>query len=543
MNHSQAAAMQERSLSCSSEDDELLPVIIISSTREASPIRTAFANLLEQSFESKLNRRGEDEEEDEEEEDSILQQEEKEETSFTIPSFTGRDSPKEKQEALLSQTNNSHPPVAASSSVQNGSKSPPTKTTTFDETHREAVTTRVHRTFTKIKQTIMDTTPVGMQCAQDKRNDAPPLSNNKQVEHTRVPLMRMRHPAVQDFVAIQKDKEDAQQQHFKQQQNIPNRRNKPPDDIIACNNGLWKGIESFVVTRCGDVSDVLVDPDNPYSVERSLATDDNDDNKSEDTNAMMRRLSKLYLKKGGKKKKKDALQGDASQPSPSSSSSSCESRRLLTVPMTGTSPEYTIDDRRPPPPPPAPPIQASLGDKHFVQNFIQKAQNEGLDLLIHRKVRNNDLAGPVKARAFLRDGKKGIGGDFTGPWLEWYTKDSQVQNSIDLFDIRSLDKATALQLEQYPLAIPGRSLVLRMNEGSDHVFEMHDESSAIQFVHGMRWAIARLSFNLIIGNVHVSCEMLEVKESPSRSPVIESNWNSAMNDLTNHLVDKSAAAM
>lgn len=361
-----------------------------------------------------------------------------------------------------------------------------------------------------------------------------PLSAEHQ-EQQRVPMMRMRNPAVQDFL-VEHEETETERPVLKGRQRVKDTSNEP-DDILVCNNGLWKGFENFVVTRCGDVADVMVDNakgnegGSQYSPECSAASDDE---KSEGSASMMQRLSERYLKK------------DANTVASSLDGTSASN---LSLPMALLNPVYKFGIREIPPAPPSssPPARESnlLADRKFIEHFIHKAQNEGLDILIHRKVRGDDdsLAGPLKAHAYLRDGKQCIGGEFCGPWLVWYTGDIHARKGIDLFDIRSLDKASALQLEQYPLAIPGRSLFLRMNEGSDYVFEMQDETSAIQFVHGMRWLIARLSFNLIIGNVNVSCEMLELDESKIRSRLVESHRNSAMNDLTNHLVDKSSAAM
>ena len=65
---------------------------------------------------------------------------------------------------------------------------------------------------------------------------------------------------------------------------------------------------------------------------------------------------------------------------------------------------------------------------------------------------------------------------------------------------------------------------------------------------GLRWLVARLSFNLIIGNLHISCELLDVDEregvagklkisgdSSPGSTLDEGNQISA----TNSLVEKS----
>ncbi|GAX20666.1 hypothetical protein FisN_32Hh055 [Fistulifera solaris] len=372
------------------------------------------------------------------------------------------------------------------------------------------------------------------------------------VEQQRVPMMRMRHPAAQDFVteheassphdeeefvqrtSQQSREKDTEKQSFQRQRRVKESLNGP-DDILKCNYFVWKGFENFVVSRCGDASDVAVEKaanrrkessERQYSPPCSVASE-----KSEGSASMMRRLSKRYL------------ENDATVVSSldSASNRSGHKRRptqdapiavLSPVPrhVAGASVRFPAQ--------PAP----MAAEQSFTESFVRKLRVEGLDILIHRKAHTDDaMAEPLRARAYLENGKKGKGGDFWGPWLVWLIGDSSVRKGIDLFDIHSLDKASALQLDQYPLAIPGRSLLLLMNEGPDHVFEVQDEASAIYFVHGIRWLIAHLSFNLIAGNVQVSCDMLEVNDY--QNPWQESHQTSLMNDLTNFLVDKSATAV
>jgi hypothetical protein len=118
-------------------------------------------------------------------------------------------------------------------------------------------------------------------------------------------------------------------------------------------------------------------------------------------------------------------------------------------------------------------------------------------------------------------------------------------DSIDLFDIRSLEKASPLQLQAYPFAIPGRSIVVRCGTDKEMVFEAPNEPEARRFIHGMRWVVARLAFNLIIGNLDVCCELLNVtkgnideRKNP-QSLQEEAQWAKAMNEVTNQLVEKS----
>jgi hypothetical protein len=63
------------------------------------------------------------------------------------------------------------------------------------------------------------------------------------------------------------------------------------------------------------------------------------------------------------------------------------------------------------------------------------------------------------------------------------------------------------------------------------VLEMLNSKEAKRFTHGLQWVVARLSFNMIIGNPIVTSELLDVislKEESSR----------AMNVVTNQMIDK-----
>ncbi|GAX12873.1 hypothetical protein FisN_32Lh055 [Fistulifera solaris] len=370
------------------------------------------------------------------------------------------------------------------------------------------------------------------------------------VDQQRVPMMRMRHPAAQDFLTEHEASSPHHEEEFvkgtsqqsraqateKQRQRRVKESLNGPDDILVCNNVVWKGFENFVVSRCGNASDAVVEKAanrqkeasaRQYSPACSVASE-----KSEGSESMMRRLSQRYLKSDATVV--SSLDGSASNRSGGGSRPTQDAPITVLNPIprhvTGASAQF--------------PAQPAIreGDCLPADQFVRKLRNEGLDILIHRKAHAADvMAKPLRAHVYLEDAKRGNKGDFWGPWLVWFIGDSPVRKGIDLFDIRSLDKASALQLEQYPLAMPGRSLLLLMNEGPDHVFEMQDEASAVSFVHGIRWLIAHLSFNLIAGNVNVSCDMIEVTDH--QTPWLESHLSSLMNDLTNVLVDKSATAM
>jgi hypothetical protein len=180
-----------------------------------------------------------------------------------------------------------------------------------------------------------------------------------------------------------------------------------------------------------------------------------------------------------------------------------------------------------------------IRNKNFIREFITQLSTSGLKLLQHRRSHRQAFSKPTEVTAFLRLGADAGAAGFCEPCLQFLAHDGIPLVSVDLFDVRSLEKPTALQLQSYPLAVPGNCIYIRTNPG-DFVFEATREDDALRIVHGMRWLIARLSFNLIIGNVNVSCELLDVGKKAFKQRVGESNRAGAMNDLTNHLVDKSS---
>lgn len=179
-----------------------------------------------------------------------------------------------------------------------------------------------------------------------------------------------------------------------------------------------------------------------------------------------------------------------------------------------------------------------MKDQKFLRTFISTLTQSGVIVLHHKA----GVARPTKCLAFLQQGFN-ENGRYRAPLLVWKPVEEEGGGCIvDLFSILSVDKAAPMHLKRYPLAMPGRTVSLETNE--EVVLELRSEQDAYRFVHGMRWIIARLSFNLIIGNLSVSCEMLDVgrKEncdrfglSPSNSEE-ESQWMAAMNDVTCELV-------
>jgi hypothetical protein len=182
----------------------------------------------------------------------------------------------------------------------------------------------------------------------------------------------------------------------------------------------------------------------------------------------------------------------------------------------------------------------------------QQTSSQGLKLIWHQPESSKTYAGPTKVKAKLKHGTARPDGGYAAPRFVWRPEDIDAVGgggSIDLFDIQSLDKVSPLQLEAYPFAMPGNSFVVCLSSGADFVFEASSDAEARRIIHGLRWVVARLAFNLIIGNQDVSCELLSVdtggkvvpsgeRDSP-QSPMEEIALSRAMDDVTNLLVDKS----
>lgn len=181
----------------------------------------------------------------------------------------------------------------------------------------------------------------------------------------------------------------------------------------------------------------------------------------------------------------------------------------------------------------------NVQDVNFIKAFIREASHEGYRLIWHMPSSDQtDFDTQIDVVAFLEHGFLQEDGSFAGPRLAWYSDSGDALGAIDLLDIRSLTKASPLQLNDYPFAIPGNSMILNLqNSSSQLVLEAVSPSSARRFIHGLRWVVARLTFNLIVGNKDVCCELLELRDS---SQVYRSaDMNKAMNDVTKQLIDKA----
>lgn len=181
--------------------------------------------------------------------------------------------------------------------------------------------------------------------------------------------------------------------------------------------------------------------------------------------------------------------------------------------------------------------------KNFIKAFIHDLVSLGCLMLWHKE---NSSMNPSTINLRLKLGYRTPSGSYCGPRIVWAgSKPTEERYGINLFDIKSLERASHVHLKDYPFAIPGRSIFLKFTHGQDFVFEAKSEQEALRFVHGMRWVIARFSFNLVIGNMNVACELLNIDlkaDAGTKSPpslLEEAKRARAMDDVTSQLVDKS----
>ena len=186
--------------------------------------------------------------------------------------------------------------------------------------------------------------------------------------------------------------------------------------------------------------------------------------------------------------------------------------------------------------------ELDMHDRNFIQAFIRETSQEGYPLIWHKPSEDGrTFDNPIEIVAFLERGFLQEEGNFAGPRLAWYSTSGAALGAIDLLDIRSLVKASPLQLSEFPFAMPGNSLILKLHNSFDElVLEADSTLDARRFIHGLRWVVARLAFNLIIGNREVSCELLELRDGPQINSKTE--MKKAMNDVTIQLIEKTSFA-
>ncbi|KAL3917435.1 MAG: hypothetical protein SGILL_004715 [Bacillariaceae sp.] len=181
-------------------------------------------------------------------------------------------------------------------------------------------------------------------------------------------------------------------------------------------------------------------------------------------------------------------------------------------------------------------------ERNFINGFLDDMKTMGESMLWHKET---SALNPATVTVRIVKGYRSDDGTFCGPRLSWRDDAKDENYEVDLFDIQSLKKADTLELANFPYAMPGRTVCMKFSTGIWFIFEARSEDDAFRFVRGIRWVISRLAFNLVIGNVDVSCELLDLglveENSSPMSTVQEFDWSRAMDDVTDQLVEKSLA--
>jgi len=172
-------------------------------------------------------------------------------------------------------------------------------------------------------------------------------------------------------------------------------------------------------------------------------------------------------------------------------------------------------------------------DFSFVKTFTEDIKNGGESMLWHQET---SATNPSNVIIRLKKGYRFTDGRYCAPRLIWTDHRKDQNYGLDIFDIQSLERADIVQLETFPYAMPKRSVCLHLKNTTSFIFEAGTEEDAIRFVRGVRSVVVRLAYNLVVGNLDKSCELLEL--SP-KSTLMEFDWSRAMDDVTEHLVEKT----
>ena len=184
---------------------------------------------------------------------------------------------------------------------------------------------------------------------------------------------------------------------------------------------------------------------------------------------------------------------------------------------------------------------ASSGDVSDLRHFSKQIIDKGFPLIWHR-VHNSKLQmEPTDITTFLM-----LDEESPDPCLTWDIYDDAAgrskkviaRGSIPLFEIASVEKAEAKHLQAYPFAMPSHSFFVALSNGGVILFEAKDKDQKEVFVRGIRWVVARLSFNLIVGNGSICTELGLIG-----GDALDEDIDSTMDDVTNRLVDVSVQAV
>mmetsp|Transcript_17694 Transcript_17694/g.24965 ORF Transcript_17694/g.24965 Transcript_17694/m.24965 type:complete len:683 (+) Transcript_17694:418-2466(+) len=201
------------------------------------------------------------------------------------------------------------------------------------------------------------------------------------------------------------------------------------------------------------------------------------------------------------------------------------------------------------------------GSTNFVEIFLKDITTQGIYLMWHSDQNSKKYKSkPSSVVASIQISESNVS-RFTEPILSWQTPEPTPgrysssrpsekspllqKHQVCLFDISSVSSLNSaiIDLKGYPFAVAEKSIYVTLNDGTSVFFEAVDEAEARRFVHGLRWIIARLSFNLIRGNKDVCNELLVVKNADKNGKdALSSNGkisDKVMMDVLNQLVEKA----
>jgi hypothetical protein len=181
--------------------------------------------------------------------------------------------------------------------------------------------------------------------------------------------------------------------------------------------------------------------------------------------------------------------------------------------------------------------------------FLHSITNEGIRLIyylpIHAASTTQDANQPVKMFLKISDTKENevepnlvweIRGNISPRRKKKYASLRVSGDSISLFDISSIQMASdSINIDIFPDAEAENSVLITMNNGTVHLFEAESQYEARNVVHGLRWVVARLTFNIIVGNVNVVAEMLSLGDGDGPHELSEE----VLHDVSAQLVKKS----
>uniref|UniRef100_A0A7S4MH36 Uncharacterized protein n=1 Tax=Odontella aurita TaxID=265563 RepID=A0A7S4MH36_9STRA len=203
-----------------------------------------------------------------------------------------------------------------------------------------------------------------------------------------------------------------------------------------------------------------------------------------------------------------------------------------------------------------------------IKKFVKQIATEGVPLTWHRVRGGSDMViAPTLVLAFVQleeaDEDVDSGATYSEPRLVWngaenvaFPEDEEddefgqgrdVRGSIGMFDIASVERVQPsdpasghLRSSAESYGDFGGGFLITLNGGGSLLFEARDGTERTRVINGLRHMIARMAFNVVIGNSEVCSELLDFGEEDDEEIDEQEEINQAMKDVTNHLVDKAA---